>query len=129
MTRQLAATEATICARNMGETAYVTECMEQNSGVKLILTLNTSRNFENFMNLADVFYLPSSQQLAAGSYDEPGERSPHLHTPIIRDALIFSFNPSPVVDIPLRHCGQEFYTCLLPSLRMLHASLITATYV
>jgi len=74
------------------------------------------------------FYLPSSQQLAAGSYDEPGERSAHLHTPIIRGALIFSFHPIPVVDIPLRHCGQDLYTCLLPSFRMLHASPITATF-
>jgi len=74
-------------------------------------------------------YLASSQQLAAGTYDEPSEHSPHLHTPIIRGALIFSFHPILVVDIPLRHCGQDLYTCLLPSLRMLHASPITATFI
>ena len=131
MIRQLSATEATICDVNMGEKAYMTECMEQYSGVKPDIDSTYLKKFPKLYVPGRRFYLPYSQQLAAGSYDEPDERSPHLHTPIIRGALIFSFHPIPVVDIPLRHCGQDLYTCLLPSLRILavHASSITATFI
>ena len=106
MIRQLSATESTICAGNMGEMgekSYMTERMEQNSVVKPDFESKYLKKFPNIYVPVRRFYLPCWHQLAAGSHDEPGECSPHLHTPVIRGALIFSFHPIPVVDILLRY--------------------------
>ena len=70
----------------MGETAYMTKCMNQNSKCETILTLKTYRNVQTFVYLSEVFtYLVDNRSPLVAMMTRAN--AAHIFTPRLYEAL------------------------------------------